>query len=364
MIAVVVDTTETFSDPIYAAPSWAKMHLLTAKGIAVVVVPRIVRDETAAHFRDQLENAIQETNRNAGRICHLTRNPSTASVLAIDLKTTYTDYETYVDNRLNALLVLQPSYEHLDLARIAKRAVDKRKPFKESGRGFKDALIWEHVAKFAPTYEKIVLVTKNTHDFCENGDLASELKDELVALGVEKNRVVVCPSLHDAFERFGKPHIDALDGIRAAIESGESEIFDAEEFYVEAYERILVEAETWISEWRFEELGHLTRHLFEKPRLQSLNVAPTTTEVGDVFRLDAETLIIDVTYTVDAVIGCNEIEFRGDEDPPFESDFSAPAELRINNTVIVEEATGQVISHEIEYIQVEPGFKWPRDDVD
>jgi hypothetical protein len=365
MIVIVVDTTETFDDPNYAGPSWAKMHFLVSKGVAVVVVPQIVRDETRVHFRNQLEKAHKDLQRNAGRVSKLLRCGPEPLVHAIDIESGCSEHLANVEKRLKLLQISQPGYKDIDFLRVVERALAKRKPFAESGRGFKDAMLWEHVLNAAKAYsELVVFVTGNTNDFGADCQLAPELQDDLTSNGIPKDKVVLCSTIHEAFELYGKPHIDRLEAIRNQIEYGSYPKFNADDFYTEAYERILRDAEDWIGAWTFDELGHITRRLFESPRLSSMSVEPFEVEIGDVFRIDEDTLAIGVTYHVEAEIACSEIEYLGDDVPPFESEYVGGAKLRIENTVILEEATGQVESHEVESIQIEPGFKWPRDDTD
>ncbi|MEX2310720.1 MAG: PIN domain-containing protein [Pirellulales bacterium] len=365
MVIIVVDTTETFKEPLLTGTSWAKIHLLVKKGVAKLVFPRIVRDETAKHFRQHLSDTIATAKRDVGRICKLLRDESVAIISDIDLDAACKNYDSYLDSRLKEFDAQQPDYTNVCLERIAQRAIHGKKPFDAKGRGFKDAILWEHVGAIASEAKsEVALVTNNSKDFCDGGLLAEDLCADLASRGVIDGKVVICCDLNDAFERFGKPKIQLLSEIRHKIECNEFLNFSLESFFAEAYETMGAAVENAVSKWNFTELGHLTRKFLEQPKLASLADRPSDSAVGEVFRIDEGELAFEINYRIEGEIECIEVHYLADEIPPFEDEFRGKAAFTVVNSVIVEEETGQVLEHGIDEVTIEPGYSWPCDDRD
>src|SRR5262245_41750996 len=84
---------------------------------------------------------------------------------------------------------------------LVQRCLSRRKPFKMSGEGFRDALIWETIVRDVACHDaSTYLITDNVKDFADPHDksrLHPELVTDLVARGLEPESVQICSSLDD-----------------------------------------------------------------------------------------------------------------------------------------------------------------------
>ena len=82
---------------------------------------------------------------------------------------------------------------------MVDRILAKRRPFTDSEKGYRDALIWHSTLEVASA-GRTVLLTANTRDFAEAGDksappnLASDLVDDIEGLGFPTNQVTLMTS--------------------------------------------------------------------------------------------------------------------------------------------------------------------------
>ena len=107
-----------------------------------------------------------------------------------------------------------------DLSPALDWAVNRRKPFKDSGDGFPDAVIWLSVLDLALAREdEIVLISNNSGDFAvkkDSDELAEELRGDLVARGRPAEQVRLTLSLRSFAEEIGVgPAKDAVAELAA-----------------------------------------------------------------------------------------------------------------------------------------------------
>jgi PIN domain len=98
---------------------------------------------------------------------------------------------------------------------LIDRVLKRRKPFNESGNGYRDALIWETILGYGRKHRRgeIAFLTANTEDFCEGTDLHQHLVEDLVGAKLRKDYVKLFTSLQDfvskeVIPRLPRPHAD------------------------------------------------------------------------------------------------------------------------------------------------------------
>jgi hypothetical protein len=104
---------------------------------------------------------------------------------------------------LSARILKYPGVGHEELV---KRALVPSKPFVESGRGYRDALIWYSLLDLARSETgEVVFVSENSEDWCEGGKefrLHSSLTKELEGLGSGAASVLIVPNLTEFNRRY------------------------------------------------------------------------------------------------------------------------------------------------------------------
>lgn len=110
-------------------------------------------------------------------------------------------YEAQLESRLTRHDVVIADVPQIPTETLLNWAIEERQPFRSTGEGFRDALVWGTVLETAVELDApdlIVLVTANSKDFCDrDGSLASALVADLERIGAPPTTTVAA-SLADA----------------------------------------------------------------------------------------------------------------------------------------------------------------------
>jgi hypothetical protein len=184
-IYVVVDTTELVRVPLVDAGGWKELLARCRRGHVQVLVPEVVVREATRQYGSRVRGDLVQAQKAVAKLRDLgfadmpdlNSTASQADALA-------TSYRSQLEERLRsvgALVLSLPKVSHSD---ILDRDLEVRKPFRQNGKGYRDALIWETILEFSEACNEasiIYFVTENTTDFCAPGDpiLSPDLKNEL-----------------------------------------------------------------------------------------------------------------------------------------------------------------------------------------
>jgi len=183
-------------------------------------VPQVVVDEAVNKYRewlkkckDNIDKEIRDLNKRAG-ISNLCRSISDRRI--DELVGNFEDVLTERLLSVDAQICPYPDVTHEELV---ERALRRRKPFSENGRGYRDALIWETVRDIARnTTEPVVFVTDNVADFCTSDDaLHSDLCADLTDYDISPERVSVIRKLDAFVDQYVKPWLEKLDNVKAQL---------------------------------------------------------------------------------------------------------------------------------------------------
>jgi hypothetical protein len=203
---VVVDTNALYPHLAMRGP-FRLLLRAAARGDFVLVVPEIVVQETLKQFRLHYET---EAAKHAGVIRSLRRFPI-AGLPNGDLPepdVAVVEYEAELRRRLHdvgARIVGPPDVGHEE---VLERAIARRRPFKESGEGYQDTLIWltvlEEIGQIDVedlTPGMIALVSGDNAAFWEGAretaGLGADLRADLEDKGVDPDVVTLFRSLQD-----------------------------------------------------------------------------------------------------------------------------------------------------------------------
>ena len=89
----------------------------------------------------------------------------------------------------------------MSLAPLVHRAIDHRRPFGESGSGFRDAIIWETAIELAGDGEVVVLISGDRRAYSEAGALHPDLASEVRRRCAAGATVELAADLPSALER-------------------------------------------------------------------------------------------------------------------------------------------------------------------
>jgi hypothetical protein len=177
---------------------------LTRQGRVRLAVPEVVVQEVLKQFRfryaEEQRRYMSSARTLRGLGVHVGETPPLP-----DVDEAVISYESELRNRLHdsgatVRLVTDLSHEH-----VLERAVARRKPFKESGAGYQDTLIWLAALEEAEL-DSVALISANTADFGlkegEDWVLAEDLRDDLREHGHDETRVTLFVSIRDFLREY------------------------------------------------------------------------------------------------------------------------------------------------------------------
>jgi hypothetical protein len=196
---VVLDTTvfENGFNARSAEVPLIKSFLIRTK--SELCIPSIVHEEALNRLRKRMTEAnskIDSVHRLTGGVegFEKIRLDDALRIYAEALKGLFGD--------LKARVLPYPVASHEELV---KRSLVAKKPFVESGRGYRDALVWHSLLELLrSTSEDIVFVSQNSNDWCGDRkdalhpDFVGELRDQ----GLAPERLTLLPALAEFNRRY------------------------------------------------------------------------------------------------------------------------------------------------------------------
>ena len=203
-------------------------HILTLTDVATrlgyeVLIPEVVVDEIESQFCEEVSSAVDGYNKSLTKIVDLSlaklKNPLPEGFCETQCRDFRIEYEAGL-SAMKIRILPYPKVPHKDL--VAKE-VHQRKPFRDSKKGYRDALIWETVKEeLIPNKGlldecQILFLTENTRDFADGNSLHPDLVQELLDLGFSENVIGLRTDCKKYFETEIFPQFQELDSIKLAL---------------------------------------------------------------------------------------------------------------------------------------------------
>ncbi len=225
MTTVYLDTSVAISESFLKSP-FAEAFLKACKILQyTVVIPEIVIDELKGNFPKKLEDkvaALQKSGKDIQRLLDI----EIPELSLVDAAEKYTEW---LDILTDDYSVIVAPYPAIPLKEIVVESYNSTKPFKESGEGHKDYLIWKSVLtsiNSSHLTSPYIFLTNNTKDFCDTDksggatlhpDLAKQINDAYKVLKVYT-------SIKGAFDTELAPNLQGMS-IDDIPDLGENDIF-------------------------------------------------------------------------------------------------------------------------------------------
>lgn len=191
---VIFDANPLYGLRTLSGASFGSLLALARLRVIRLVVPEVVVHELARQgakeFNDKhskLRNAVKELNDviGAARSVDVIARPSAAAdgPEPLERSAVYEALETFLGGKR----VWIARYPEVSVAELLERDLDRRKPFSETGKGFRDALIWATIRDLCAEEDPatpVLFVTNNSDDFGASKtkmELHPHLRDELDA---------------------------------------------------------------------------------------------------------------------------------------------------------------------------------------
>ena len=360
---VVLDTTETFSDIRLDGPNCQLLKTYLTRTRSRLAIPQIVVEETINHFREQLAERIESASSSHRDIGRMLGESSAVVTLKINKTKAVEDFRTYLNLQIRGLGGAVIPYGKVEISDLVSRSLGRRRPFDTNGqRGFRDAVLWESVLKEVipglQDNEPVALVTRNSKDFGKEPELFSDLQQDFRP----DVHVRLFNGLQSFVDKEVKPNLEKLEAIHREIVQGQFKTFSLGVFLagsIDSLHRAIDEYVRW-----YPDLGTLIPYLseeFHSQHLQRLEPAPILAGVSEVWRVDSERIAVgieaifegDVVFqmrTKEVVRNGNQLHIQHKDEP-----FHIVGSFDLKVTVILNEATGAVESHDVHDVRANFG---------
>ena len=229
---VILDTNIIVRDFLLRSPDMQALFTGAGRGgnePYTVAIPQIVIDESVKRYSIDYEKWSKEFLRHGGRLRALGAEVTQTKLPTADESGVW--YRSYLVDRLREWSSPILPYPRVDHKTVARAAVERRKPFKESGAGYQDALIWRSIVELLDDIDigrvfsdVVILITSNVSDFGRGGggkdsspSLASDLAKDLKLAGHLPTSVRLVNDLQSFVTSQVLPSLQAYEQLRLSF---------------------------------------------------------------------------------------------------------------------------------------------------
>ena len=283
MSYVLIDTNSLMENYLLTGAAFETLFRGCQRCSIQVCFPEVVVDELIGNFRKDITR-FTNRYRDAGK--KLGSFGITAEISDFDVAKLVDEYETHVRATMRRYDVRQIPYPDFSPKDLVQASYAGRKPFKDTGEGFKDFLIF-HSLKLCAADDSGEgwFVTANRKDFCgSDGGLHAHLHSDLP----DSANVTVIDKIADFNSKVLSLRLEALDDIAERIRRGDFEGFDLDEKLTDLFIKELCEGYSSI-----EDTGTPVEDA------STVGVGKSTVDTLHVSRLSEEDLFFDIKGTVE-----------------------------------------------------------------
>ncbi len=190
----------------YLRSEAARTFLKAAKILDIgVCLPEVTYDELLGRVKIEINKQSDAAEKAIKKLINLTdKNFSTP-----DPKEFFSNYENWLGELLNQNEVEILNYPVVPPKEIVEASYIGKKPFKPSGKGYKDYLIWRTLLELTnkESHEEFVFVTNNTKDFCAEKSTSPTLHPDLEKQLGKGTQVRVSTDLRLLFDEVIAPNL-------------------------------------------------------------------------------------------------------------------------------------------------------------
>jgi len=211
MTTVYLDTSVAIAESFLMSPYCDAFFKACGILQYTVVIPEIVIDEIKGNYPKKLHEKYAPFQKAKKELDKLL-NVSTSIVPMSDAAHSYNNW---LDELIQKYGIVVAPYPDVSPKELVEQSYSTNKPFKDSGDGHKDYIVWKSIVLFI-NGEKSgppnIFLTNNTKDFCEVREdgthcLHSDLSQQIETPAQKPN---VYTSIKSAFEAEISPHLEGM----------------------------------------------------------------------------------------------------------------------------------------------------------
>lgn len=296
MLFIIMDTNTFYNNWHLRGPSMFLIEQYISIGKAKLFLPKIVVQEVKNLYRREIEKAVShvhQINRLTSGI-GLTVDPLSVSYVAAK-------YSAVLDSRLESLGVEIVDYSQIPHDRVVERALSRRRPFRESDKGYRDTLVWESLLQIAGELgDTLYFISENAADFADGkqkGLLHPDLVHDLQAAGLEATAVHYYHQLKLFTDAHIEPELKPLIPVLHALRRGAYDGFSLIEWFKQHREEIVASDSSWLDPL----FSTPAMRDFDDPEVRYIE-DPEAIEVVGVKLVDEETIYIDARMDTEVMV--------------------------------------------------------------
>lgn len=167
-----------------------------------VFIPEVVIDEMVKQYRDEVNECTEQINNALNK---LKKRNVQIQLQSIDSALITSGYERQLRDRINILGIHVIPYPKTAHKEMVARELNRRKPFKDSTKGYRDSLIWESIKEYCkqvPKGDDIVFLTENSDDFAskDKKTFHPDLIEDCVNAGIDQEHIQLVTGVYKYVE--------------------------------------------------------------------------------------------------------------------------------------------------------------------
>ena len=173
-----------------------------------ILVSPIVIDEVVARYRASIEKETRRLQQSARKLSNLL--PPSESVIGVklDLERTVMEYRKRLELSFSGDSEASLCYPTIGHSELVARALMRRRPFNESGSGYRDTLIWLSIVEFmSTTVDHAILITADGAFMSTDRKLHADLAEDLAGVGRNEGDLVLATSLSAFVDAHVRPRL-------------------------------------------------------------------------------------------------------------------------------------------------------------
>jgi len=225
-VRVIVDANQIIQrDWFLRGAAFRELLRSSERGYVELIIPKIVFDEVLNKYREALLDAQRELKKVIRESSNLGASVELDPLDDVHIDELSANYEARLRRIVSLYRAKITPYPDISHEIIARRALDRRKPFDIRGHnGYRDTLLWISVLS-AATDSKVMFVSDNSADFAKSKQMPTELADDLLkdltAAGHGEDQVILYPSVSELVKTWTE-HADQLqEDLQERIEADE-----------------------------------------------------------------------------------------------------------------------------------------------
>jgi hypothetical protein len=180
-----------------------------------------VIDEVVNHFRQKVLKNTGRIKASERNIAKLLKRPIFQIINEKQIDEECNRYRRTLIGKLQGVNLKILPYPDVSHEEVVSRKLSSRKPFRDSGIGYRDFLIWSCVLDLAlQSGPEIVFISANTRDFGNGSLLHPDLYADLESRQIDSSLISIMESIDTFNSKYIIPNLESLDNLKVQIQEG------------------------------------------------------------------------------------------------------------------------------------------------